>query len=554
MLVLTRGCLRPITLIESGVMVILTKNRKFTRENRVLKKAASATVIVLLLLGIALPSIPAGTSQETRIIKIVNVQENSNSISLGSEITPIPLGGYPFTVNVSLDGATNNLFTYQVAVAFNRTKVRCAGAWINVDDPNWVFYSNRGVSIAIGATIDNDEGNVFLGATLIEGYSANVQGGLLCQINFTAIATGNSTLEIVPTTGGSTIDTFLWDTNQIVMSFTGENFNVTTFAAPTPPVASFFFAPQNPMTNQTVTFYASESYDPNGDTLQYVWDFGDGFNETSNVAIALHNYTLNGPYLVNLTVVENVTLQHLSNSIVLEIQVGQLPHATFTYTPTDISPFELVTFDATASYDPDGVIVSYRWDFADGNVTGPGNIPVITHAFSAKGAYPVNLTVRDNDDLHSSFAQDVFVGRPPIANFTYSPSNPKVLQVVTFDASQSHAADTGDYIAAYVWNFDDLNITTVNSTASNPWIVKHVYLARDEYNVNLTVYDNNGLYSSTVQNFTVTQPQKSPDYTLYIVAGIIAAVIVIAVVVTERRKPKSKRRSKEASSKTESHS
>jgi PKD repeat protein len=518
----------------------------------VLKKVASATVIALLLLGIALTSIPTGTGQETRIIKIVNVQENSNSISLGSGITQLPIGGYPFTVNVTLDGTTNGLFTYQVAVAFNRTKVRCSGAWINMDDPNWVFYSNRGVSIVINASIDNDEGNVYLGASLIEGYSANVQGGLLCQINFTAIATGNSTLQVLPT--GGTPDTFLWDTNQIEMSFTGENFNVTTFAGPTPPVASFFFSPPNPMANQTVTFYASESYDPNGDTLQYVWNFGDGFSETYNVTIALHNYTLNGPYSVNLTVVENVTSQHLSNSIVLEIQVGQIPHATFTYAPTDINPFELVTFDAAASYDPDGVIVSYLWNFADGNVTGPSNNPVITHAFSAKGVYPVDLTVRDNDNLHGSFAQDVFVGRPPIANFTYSPSDPKVLQVVTFDASQSHAADTGDYIAAYVWNFDDYNTTTVNSTASNPWVVKHVYLTRDEYQVNLTVYDNNGLYSSTVQKVTVTQPQKSPDYTLYIIAGIIAAVIVIAVVVTERKKPKSKHRPKATSSKTQSRS
>lgn len=518
-----------------------------------LKRIAFGAMMALLLLGILITSMPIGAGQETRVVEVVNAQNGSNSTSLGSASLPVPLGGYPFMVNVSLLGAAYNLFTYQVAVKFDRTLVRCTAAWINVDDPNFVFYDNRNVVLVPQAAIDNDTGVVVLGASLIEGFSQNTQGGLLCQINFTAIATGDSAIEIIPTNYPPD-DTFLWDTNQSTMSFSSENFQVTTVAAPTDPVASFDFTPVNPAVNQTVTFDASESYDPNGGTLQYFWDFGDGFNQTDEESKTYHNYTLNGPYLVNLTVVKNQT--SLSNTLIREIQVGGIPRANFTYAPVILSPFEPATFNVSGSFDPDGQIVSYRWDFGDGNVTTVYNpIVTITHSFSTKGAFRVNLTVVDNDNLHDSFAQDVLVGQLPIVSFTFSPTSPKALEVVTFDASQSHAAESSDYITSYVWDFDDLNITTVNSTASNPQVAKHLFPIPGDYNVNLTVYDNNGLYNSNIRTVTIQQTRKNPDYTLYIIAGAVIVALMVAVIVYEKKRPPPKKRSaKKAPSKTQSSS
>lgn len=43
---------------------------------------------------------------------------------------------------------------------------------------------------------------------------------------------------------------------------------------------------------------------------------------------------------------------------------------------------EVVTFDASGSYDLDGSILSYDWAFGDGT-TGVGRIA--THAYSSKG-------------------------------------------------------------------------------------------------------------------------------------------------------------------------
>jgi len=72
-----------------------------------------------------------------------------------------------------------------------------------------------------------------------------------------------------------------------------------------------------------------------------------------------------------------------------------LPIASFNYSPQYPQPYEIVTFNASQSYDPDGYIVRYEWDFGDGyNVTT--TYPEVGHAYLEDGTYQVVLTVVDN--------------------------------------------------------------------------------------------------------------------------------------------------------------
>ena len=57
---------------------------------------------------------------------------------------------------------------------------------------------------------------------------------------------------------------------------------------------------------------------------------------------------------------------------------------------------ESINFDGSGSYDPDGTIVSYQWDFGDGD-TGSGVTP--SHTYDNCEVYTVTLTVTDNDGL-----------------------------------------------------------------------------------------------------------------------------------------------------------
>jgi outer membrane protein OmpA-like peptidoglycan-associated protein len=76
--------------------------------------------------------------------------------------------------------------------------------------------------------------------------------------------------------------------------------------APTPPpnqcpVASLE-GPTEGRENELLTFDASTSTDPDGDALQYKWDFGDGTTSNFTFPIATHRYTAPGVYTVNLMV------------------------------------------------------------------------------------------------------------------------------------------------------------------------------------------------------------------------------------------------------------
>ena len=63
-------------------------------------------------------------------------------------------------------------------------------------------------------------------------------------------------------------------------------------------------------------------------------------------------------------------------------------------------------FDAAASSDADGRIISYSWDFGDGTVSDKVR-PV--KAYSKEGVYTVSLTVTDNDGLSSTAVKSVTV-------------------------------------------------------------------------------------------------------------------------------------------------
>lgn len=60
---------------------------------------------------------------------------------------------------------------------------------------------------------------------------------------------------------------------------------------------------------------------------------------------------------------------------------------------------ELITFDGSASFDNEGTIVSYDWDFGDGTAaTGA----VVDHSYSPAGTYTATLTVTDDGGLTGS--------------------------------------------------------------------------------------------------------------------------------------------------------
>jgi hypothetical protein len=77
------------------------------------------------------------------------------------------------------------------------------------------------------------------------------------------------------------------------------------------------------------------------------------------------------------------------------LEKGNIQIYTSTEWPMTNQPIE---FDASKSYDPDGYIKVYRWDFeGDGIWDIAGNVVMITHSYNESGSYTVILEVEDND-------------------------------------------------------------------------------------------------------------------------------------------------------------
>ena len=142
----------------------------------------------------------------------------------------------------------------------------------------------------------------------------------------------------------------------------------------------------------TVRFDASGSYDPDGTIRKYRWDLGDG-NDGTGPQIE-HTYSAPGTYQATLTVTDRRWGRATAAVTIVVRETNTLPVATFSASPSPAYPGQTIRFDANASYDPDGHIVSYEWSFGDG-MTGSG--AVVWYQYGVQGIYDVALTIRDND-------------------------------------------------------------------------------------------------------------------------------------------------------------
>ena len=87
---------------------------------------------------------------------------------------------------------------------------------------------------------------------------------------------------------------------------------------------------------------------------------------------------------------------------------NQPPIASFTYSPENIVVNQMVTFDASSSYDLDGTIVNYEWNFGDGNITNTTE-EVIRHSYYSTGNYDITLTVTDDGGAKNTTSRTIAV-------------------------------------------------------------------------------------------------------------------------------------------------
>jgi PKD repeat protein len=224
--------------------------------------------------------------------------------------------------------------------------------------------------------------------------------------------------------------------------------------------------------NLTVNFEKGEVLSANQMSLEYTWrtpSVIDGNQDTICITVSY------GP---------------VSREFIITVK-DPVPVASFVYQPVSPQTGQEILFDASKSFDPDGQIVSYQWDFGDGTVAQEQQESVISHQFTTVGEYPVALTVTDNNDQTATINQAVQVTKapePPIADFKVLDPSPQWDTRVRFDASLS--SDPDGSIVSYQWDFGD-------ETTGEGINVSHEFEYENRnFDVTLTVTDNQNLSSS----------------------------------------------------------
>ncbi len=265
---------------------------------------------------------------------------------------------------------------------------------------------------------------------VIEIYTVPVEGGTPTKLNAPLLSGGNvSCFDISP------------DSNWVVYSASqetsrmGELYSVTTVGGTVPgnlntgSVSYFQISPNSDrviygpgasrllsltpnadagpdlyaVLGESVDFDGSASFDPEHAIVSYSWDFGDG-TVADGITVS-HVYTAVGTYTVTLTVTDNGGLQDTDQATVT-VQARPVANAG-----PDIRVLMTIptTLDGSASYDPDGQIVGYDWDFGD---ESGGAGATVNHSWASPGNYTVTLNVTDNDGLTATDSATAVVLTP----------------------------------------------------------------------------------------------------------------------------------------------
>lgn len=268
---------------------------------------------------------------------------------------------------------------------------------------------------------------------------------------------------------------------------------VSVTAAPTPRIN---YEPEDPVIGESVRFDATGSTDPNGDIVNYSWNFGDG--SVSRGAVVDHQYSDFGNYTVTLIVEDSAGNERSTSE---SIYVGASPTAEFIYDPQMPTREQSVTFDASPSTDPDNQIESYNWDFGDGS---QAEGETVEKRYAEVGQYNVVLNIEDEAGNASSASRVVEVTAEPNPEFVMEPDTPTPMESITLDASGS--VDVDDDITSYDWELG-------NGSQAEGEVVDVTYTEPGEYDVTLTATDQLGNEDSVTQTLRVyAEPEAQFQY------------------------------------------
>ncbi|MFH1174621.1 MAG: PKD domain-containing protein [archaeon] len=260
------------------------------------------------------------------------------------------------------------------------------------------------------------------------------------------------------------------------------------------PIAQFTYTPAHPLVGETVLFNATDSTDPDGDLLQYAWDFNNDGNYESTGRIVLHSFPLPGGHVVRLNVSDGRAWNVVEHTI--SVEGGNHPPVLQPIGDKTVQEENTLSFTIHAT-DPDNDALYYTAHTLPQGSTFNNRTFSWTPSYDQAGDYPITFIVSDGQltDNETITIHVLNTNRPPHADFTISPEHPATGSI-TFDATAS--SDPDNDLLLYYWDF----------TGDGNWddtgrIVHRTYTEPGTYTARLLVFDGSASDGET-KTFTVS--------------------------------------------------
>jgi len=188
----------------------------------------------------------------------------------------------------------------------------------------------------------------------------------------------------------------------------GEDFLELSFKVWDEPRASLSVSPNEGEPPLLVTLNAEDCVCADDEVVLYEWDFlGDGnFSSLDNSPIVDFTYENSGTFTPSVLITDKFGAQSQASA---SVRVNTLPVAFFDADNIEGEPPFDVNFDASDSHDPDGVIVSFEWDFEGDGVydANTGQNPEIHYTYEEVGDFEAVLRVIDDDGAYSTYGREI---------------------------------------------------------------------------------------------------------------------------------------------------
>jgi trehalose utilization protein len=307
--------------------------------------------------------------------------------------------GYRFNVTVKVEDVVG-LGAWQVCMYYNDGIINVTRFFEPTWDPEYVFYGKATASPEyLYVHLSPGYGYVMGGAGLYGQPISFVASGKLCIIEFEITAVPPIGCKLSCTLDINNPHTFLLDDDVIPAAKQNGHYELIWGGAPPPPPPGIYRIGTITVTNLA----------PGANiTLTFTWN---------TTGVPPKDYRI----WAEASVVPGEKDKDDNTYIDGIIKIMKPPIASFTHSPPFPKPGETVIFNASASTPDGGTIVSYHWDFGDGNTTTTTD-PIITHIYTFSGLFNVTLTITDSDGFTDSTWQMIYVFTRDVAIIDVTPS------------------------------------------------------------------------------------------------------------------------------------